>query len=53
MKIFVSVLLILILAFCLSIGFDEGVKKLHDKAFDRAMIAFGLAKGLNAIISLI
>lgn len=53
MKIFVSVLLILVLALSLTIGFDEGAMKLHDEAFDRAMIAFGLAKGLNAIISLI
>ncbi|MEA3331549.1 MAG: hypothetical protein U9Q29_07655 [Campylobacterota bacterium] len=52
MKIFVSVLLILVLALSLVIGFDEGAMELHDEALERAMVAFGLAKGLNAIISL-
>jgi hypothetical protein len=53
MKIFISVLLILILFLSLSLGVDEYAMKLQDEAFNRAMVAFGLAKGLNAIISLI
>jgi hypothetical protein len=53
MKVFVSVLLICILALSLTVGFDNEAMRLHDEAFDRAMISFGLAKGLNAIISLI
>jgi hypothetical protein len=53
MKVFVSVLLICILALSLTVGFDNEAMRLHNEAFDRAMISFGLAKGLNAIISLI
>lgn len=53
MKIFLSLLLVVILVLTLGIGVDESAMKLHDDAFERAMITFGLAKGLNAIISLI
>jgi len=53
MKIFISIVLILVLILSLGLGVDELAVKLQDEAFDRAMIAFGLAKGLNAIISLI
>ncbi len=53
MKIFITILLILILALSLSFALDESAMLLHDKAFERAMVAFGLAKGLNAVISLI
>ena len=53
MKIFISILLLLILILSLSLGIDEAAMKLQDEAFERAMLAFGLAKGLNAIISLI
>jgi len=53
MKIFISLLLILILVLSLSLGVDETAMKLQDEAFNRAMLSFGLAKGLNAIISLI
>ncbi|MBU0720155.1 hypothetical protein KJ877_02310 [bacterium] len=53
MKIFITVFLVLILAVSLMLGLDENAMKIHDEAFERAMIAFGLAKGLNAIISLI
>ncbi len=53
MKIFISILLILVLILSLGLGVDEYAMKLQDEAFNRAMISFGLAKGLNAIISLI
>jgi len=53
MKIFVSILLIAIFGLSLSVGFDEAAMDMHDGAFNRAMISFGLAKGLNGIISLI
>ncbi|MEA2100811.1 MAG: hypothetical protein U9P72_11855 [Campylobacterota bacterium] len=53
MKIFVSVLLIIIGVFSLNISLDNSAMELHDEVFERAMIAFGLAKGLNGVISLI
>ena len=53
MKIFISILLILILVLSLTLGVDENALNIQDAAFERAMIAFGLAKGLNAVISLI
>jgi hypothetical protein len=53
MKVFLTVFLVLILGLSLSLTLDENAMKLQDEAFDRAMIAFGLAKGLNAVISLI
>jgi len=53
MKVFISILIICVLALSLTVGFDDGAMKLHDEALNRAMISFGLAKGLNAIISLI
>ncbi len=53
MKVFVSIVLIFILVMSLTLGIDEGAMKLQDAAFERAMVAFGLAKGLNAVISLI
>jgi len=53
MKIFLSIVLIFILVLSLGLGVDESALALHDLAFERAMVAFGLAKGLNAVISLI
>ncbi|OIP57495.1 MAG: hypothetical protein AUK54_00730 [Helicobacteraceae bacterium CG2_30_36_10] len=53
MRIFITLLLLLVLAFGLLVNLEEGALKLHNEAFERAMISFGLAKGLNAIISLI
>jgi hypothetical protein len=53
MKVFVSVLLIILLILSLGLGIDENAMKLQDEAFSRALVSFGLAKGLNAIISLI
>lgn len=53
MKIFISIVLILVLVISLALGVDESAMALQDAAFERAMVAFGLAKGLNAVISLI
>ena len=53
MRISITLLLVLVLALGLLVNLEEGALKLHNEAFDRAMISFGLAKGLNAIISLI
>ena len=53
MKIFLTVLLVLILVLSLFIGVDSYAMQLQDETFDRAMISFTIAKGLNAIISLI
>ena len=53
MKIFISVVLVLVLVLSLALGVDESALAVQDAAFERAMIAFGLAKGLNAVISLI
>ena len=53
MKVFISILLISVLVLNMIIDIDENVMKLHDEAFERAMISFSLAKGLNAVISLI
>jgi len=53
MKIFLSIVLVFILVVSLAFSIDESAMALHDEAFNRAMIAFGLAKGLNAVISLL
>ena len=53
MKVLLSVILLLFLLLSLSFSIDESVMKLQEEAMDRAMIAFGLAKALNAVISLI
>ena len=43
----------MIMAVSLMLGLDENAMILHNEAFDRTVVAFGLAKGLNAVISLI
>ena len=53
MKIVITVFLVLVLALSVTVGLDESAMKIQDEAFSRAMVAFGLAKGLNAVISLI
>jgi len=53
MKIIISVFLIIVLILSLGLEIDASAMALQDEAFDRAMIAFGLAKGLNAVVSLI
>jgi len=53
MKIFLTIIILFFIGISLSFSLDEYALRVHDEAFDRAMLAFGLAKGLNAIISLI
>lgn len=53
MKIVITIFLVLALALSVSVGLDEGAMKIQDESFNRAMVAFGLAKGLNAVISLL
>lgn len=53
MKIFISSIIVFLLLLSVGIGIDTQALELQDQAFNRAMIAFGVAKGLNAIISLI
>lgn len=53
MKIILSLFLVIIMILTLAFEVDNSALVLQDEAFDRAVVAFGLAKGLNAIISLI
>ncbi len=53
MKLIITIILLFIAMVSLAFGIDENALKIHDEAFERAMIAFGLAKGLNAVISVI
>ncbi len=53
MKIIVSILLVLLLGLSLGFDVDKSAMEMQNEAFDRAMVAFGLAKGLNAVISLL
>jgi hypothetical protein len=53
MKIVITIFLVLVLALSVTVGLDEGAMKIQDESFNRAMVAFGLAKGLNAVISLL
>jgi len=53
MKLFISVIILLILFLNFGMNVDEKAMLILDESFNRAMSAFGLAKALNAIISLI
>lgn len=53
MKVFISVIFVILLILNLGFEVDKGALKVQEEAFNRAMIAFGLAKGLNAIVSLL
>ena len=53
MKIWLSIGLVLLVALSAMLHVDEKAMQLLDASFDRAMVAFGLAKALNAVISLI
>lgn len=53
MKIFFTIVLLIILFFSFNLQVDENAMKIHDDALQRTMVAFGLAKGLNGVISLI
>jgi len=53
MRLFISVIILLILFLNFGMNVDEKAMLILDESFNRAMSAFGLAKALNAIISLI
>ncbi len=53
MKVLLSVMIVLLLFFSMGIEIDAQALELQNEAFQRAMIAFGIAKSLNAVISLI
>lgn len=53
MRIFLTIVLLALVSLSLFTLIDESALKLHEEALERAMVAFGLAKGLNAVISLI
>ncbi|MEJ2373081.1 MAG: hypothetical protein P8Y16_04705 [Sulfurimonas sp.] len=53
MKIFISFVIVSLLLISVATPIDTEAMQLQNEAFNRAMIAFGVAKGLNAIISLI
>ena len=53
MKIWLSIALVLLVVLSSVLHVDEKAMQLLDASFDRAMVAFGLAKALNAVISLI
>jgi len=51
-KILLVVFTLIALAVALSLSVDESAKKLVDESFKQAIIVFGSAKALNAVISL-
>jgi len=53
MRIFLSLFIVVVLAVTFYFDVDAKAMELQDEIFNRAMISFGLAKGLNAIISLL
>ncbi|MBA1432330.1 MAG: hypothetical protein FAF04_01750 [Epsilonproteobacteria bacterium] len=53
MKVWLSIVLVLLVVVSSTLHVDARAMQLLDTSFDRAMVAFGLAKALNAVISLI
>lgn len=53
MKLLVTLILIGIVSFSLLFDIDSSAMELHDEVLQRSVVAFGLAKGLNGVISLI
>ncbi|MBC8238327.1 MAG: hypothetical protein H8E76_08900 [Helicobacteraceae bacterium] len=53
MKIFLTIILVLISILSLVSELDNGALKIYDETFDRAIYSFALAKGLNAVISVL
>lgn len=52
-KILLSVAMLLFIALTLAVPLSEGAMAVHDAAFERSIGAFAIAKGLNAVISLL
>lgn len=53
MKIFLSIVLVVISLVSLMFNIDDNAMELYYQSFDRAVYSFALAKGLNAVISVI
>ncbi len=53
MKIWLTLIIAILFAFNLFLEIDKEAMQILDASFERAMVAFGLAKALNATISLI
>lgn len=53
MKIFITVILLFVSLLSLFFQVDEHALELYRESFDRAVYSFALAKGLNAVISVI
>ena len=53
MKYILSLVVVLFVIANFSFDLDQHAMDLHQDSFERAMVAFGLAKGLNGIISLL
>ncbi len=51
MKIFLTIIIIILSLTSISSNIDTAALSLHDKAFERSLTAFGIAKALNAVIS--
>ncbi len=53
MKIFLTVLLVFFGLLSLFVSVDESALDIYNESFDRAVYSFALAKGLNAVISVL
>lgn len=53
MKVWLSIVLVLLVLVSSTLHVDEKAMQILDASYERAMVAFGLAKALNAVISLI
>lgn len=53
MKIFLSLMLLIVSLLSLFLNIDEGAMLIYEENFDRAIYAFAIAKGLNAVISVL
>ncbi|MFT5660335.1 MAG: hypothetical protein ACI9TV_000976 [Sulfurimonas sp.] len=53
MKVFISVLLVLMAILSLYAQVDESAMLIYEQSFERAVYSFALVKGLNALISVI
>ncbi len=53
MKVWLTLIIAVLFAFNLFLEIDKEAMQILDASFERAMVAFGLAKALNATISLI
>ena len=53
MKIWLSLFIVVAAAAAVVLQVDREAMEMLDASFERAMVAFGLAKALNAVISLL